>query len=120
MTVVLKLTVCTKRTTRDLDKPHESRECTLLELRERICWMSGTRLWSDVREDPANPLDPGGDNLADGSPLALTLRQPATKLKVPQARHFNQRPPDAVHQVVLDQLVPEPVRAFVQIGHREI
>ena len=58
-----------------------------------------------MRQGAADPLDPGGNNLACTSDEAHVLRQPVAKLKVPQARHFDQWPPDAVHQIMLDQLV---------------
>jgi len=38
---------------------------------------------------------------------------------MPQARQFQQRTPNRVDQLALDQLTPEAVGAFVQVRHAE-
>jgi AraC-like DNA-binding protein len=54
---------------------------------------------------------------ADGH---LALRQSPPVMQVPPARHLHQRLPHRVHQVVLDQQVPEAVRALIEIRHGKV
>src|SRR5262245_58482012 len=92
------------------------RECCCWEL---ACWVCsaaagvsrGTKLWLDssghhARSAEMLRLRRGGESLAEA--------------QVPSPRPLDERAPNGVHEVVLDEETPEAVRPLVEVAHREV
>jgi len=66
------------------------------------------------------PLHSCGDNLSWGSDWQFSLCELAAIAHVAQAGHFYQWLPNGIDQVMLDQQVPEAIRALVQVRHGDV
>ena len=69
---------------------------------------------------PERRLDAGTDHAAHFPSAVVPLCQPAPESQVAPPAELDQRPPDTARQPVADQQMPEPVRALVEVRHRQI
>src|SRR6266550_7612832 len=72
------------------------------------------------RESPLNPRSHGQAAASGGSFLLAAGGEMAAELQVAPASELDERSPDGAGQAPPDQEVPEPVRALVEIGHRQV
>jgi len=54
----------------------------------------------------------------DGRCVLIRLSKPCSEFQVPPTRPLHERMPHSMHQVVLDEQVPDAIRTFVEIRHR--